>query len=190
MRVGIAHHLGWAVVVTATREYKVMDRRRMELIDDSLPTAPIHHEGGTHPMHGSGELRDDENLAELVSLVRESAMRSATAGFDALANSLPTPITEVAIRKWPSDFPTDVSVLRRPPFESRADSVMYCHVLADAAAARGWRVVTYDARTVESEAAIRLGERAPDVLFGPQQTLGAPWTKDHRVALAATIVAV
>jgi hypothetical protein len=34
-----------------------------------------------------------------------------------------------------------------------------------------------------------LDGRADDVLHGPRATLGAPWTKDHRTALAATIVA-
>jgi hypothetical protein len=33
-----------------------------------------------------------------------------------------------------------------------------------------------------------LGERTDDVLRGPRARLGPPWTKDHRVALAATIV--
>ena len=36
------------------------------------------------------------------------------------------------------------------------------------------------------------GERRPawadEVLLGPRATLGPPWAKDHRVALAATIV--
>jgi hypothetical protein len=34
-----------------------------------------------------------------------------------------------------------------------------------------------------------LGARADEVLQGPRARLGAPWTKDHRVALAATVVA-
>ena len=33
-----------------------------------------------------------------------------------------------------------------------------------------------------------LGGRADEVLRGPRATLGPPWAKDHRVALAATIV--
>jgi hypothetical protein len=41
----------------------------------------------------------------------------------------------------------------------------------------------------EAQAADRLGERADGVLRGPRATLGPPWTKDHRVALAATVLA-
>jgi hypothetical protein len=35
----------------------------------------------------------------------------------------------------------------------------------------------------------KLGEKADDVLLGPRARLGPPWTKDHRTALAATIMA-
>jgi hypothetical protein len=45
MRVGIAHHLGWAVAVTASADHQVVDRRRIDLIEPGMPTAPIHHEG-------------------------------------------------------------------------------------------------------------------------------------------------
>jgi hypothetical protein len=65
---------------------------------------------------------------------------------------------------------------------------MYRHLLAELAHARGWEVHCYDAKQIEAQAADLLGERADDVLWGPRATLGPPWTKDHRVALAATVV--
>ena len=78
---------------------------------------------------------------------------------------------------------------RRVPYESRADSVMYCQVLAELGRHRGWSVLTYNARDVERDAARILGDRADEVLLGPRTTLGPPWAKDHRTALAATVVA-
>jgi hypothetical protein len=54
---------------------------------------------------------------------------------------------------------------------------------------RGWEVHLFDAKDVEAQAARILGARAGDVLHGPRATLGPPWTKDHRIALASTIVA-
>jgi hypothetical protein len=188
MRIGIAHHYGWAVAVSATPDFQVVDRRRIELIESGLPAAPIHHEGGTHDMHSSGEALDDEGLAALVAKVRASAMRMTAVSMDELVSALPAPITALAIRGWPSDFPGDIATQRRPPYESRADSVMYCKVLAQIAAERGWEICTYDAKTVEAEAAAMLGSRADEVLHGPRTALGPPWSKDHRTALAATIV--
>jgi hypothetical protein len=65
---------------------------------------------------------------------------------------------------------------------------MYRQVIAEVAHTRGWEVHLYDAKHVEGQAAAMLGARADDVLHGPRSRLGAPWAKDHRVALAAVIV--
>jgi hypothetical protein len=188
MRLGIAHHLGWAVAVTATAEHTVADRRRIELVDPGVPAAPVHHEGGPYRFHRSGDPLDDDVLAGLVAEVRASAVRATSAALDELAAALPDPIVSMSLRAWPADFPADIAVQRRVPYESRADSVMYCQVLATLAHARGWALHLYDAKRVEDEAARILGDRADAVLRGPRATLGPPWSKDHRMALASTIV--
>ena len=180
MRLGIAHHLGWAVAVTSAADHRVVDRRRIELVEPGVATAPIHHEG--KPL-------DDEAAERLVAAVRASAMRATAASLDQLAAALPGPIRSMSLRAWPPDFPDDIAVRRRVPYEARADSVMYRQVLAELARERGWDVHLFEARSVEGQAAGLLGERAHDVLHGPRATLGPPWAKDHRVALAATIVA-
>ena len=95
----------------------------------------------------------------------------------------------MSLRAWPADFPEDIETLRRVPYEARADSVMYRQVLAELARARGWAVHFFDGKDVEAQAAHKLGERADEILLGPRETLGPPWTKDHRMALAATILA-
>ena len=182
MRLGVAHHLGWAVAVTASADHRVADRRRIELIEPGMPTAaPIHHH--------EGKLLDDAATAALVAEVRASAVRAASASLDRLAAALPEPIVSMSLRAWPPDFPTDIAVQRRVPYESRADSVMYRQVLAELARERGWAVSLYDARDVEDQAVNVLGERADEVLRGPRETLGPHWNKDHRMALAATIMA-
>ena len=189
MRLGIAHHYGWAVAVTASDDHGVVDRRRIELIEPGLPPAPIHHEGGPHELHRQGEPLDDAALEALVAEVRSSVARSTAAALDQLAAAVPEPITSMSIRAWPPDFPEDIAVLRRVPYESRADSVMYLQVLAAVAEERGWSVHLYDAKHVEAEAITLLGDRATDVLQGPRAVLGPPWSKDHRIALAATVLA-
>jgi hypothetical protein len=65
---------------------------------------------------------------------------------------------------------------------------MYRQVLAQVGRARGWELHLYGAKGVEDEAARMLGGAADEVLHGPRATLGPPWSKDHRIALAATIV--
>ena len=180
MRAGIVHHLGWAVAVTAAAGHVVVDRRRIALIEPGVPPAPVeHHAGGL----------DDDAAARLVAGVRASAMRATSVSLDQLAASLPSPVVSMSLRAWPLDFPDDIAVQRRPPYQSRADSVMYCQVLAECAHERGWEVHLFGAKDVQAQAARILGERAEDVIGGPRATLGPPWTKDHRIAFAATIVA-
>jgi hypothetical protein len=180
VRVGIAHHLGWAVAVTASADHVVVDRRRIELIEPGVPSAPVEHDI---------RLLGDEAAARLVAETRASVMRATSRSLDQLAAALPGPVVSLSLRAWPPDFPDDIAVLRRPPYDSRADSVMYCQVLAECAHERGWPVHLFDAKAVEAQAARILGERAHDVLHGPRAALGPPWTRDHRIALAATVAA-
>ncbi len=168
------------MAVTASADHQVVDRRRIELIEPGMPTAPIEHD--SKPL-------DDAAAAALVAKVRASALRAASASLDQLAAGLPEPIVSMSLRSWPLDFPDDIAVLRRPPYDSRADSIMYRQVLAELAHARGWAVHLYDARDVQGQAARVLGARADGVLHGPRSALGPPWATDHRMALAATIIA-
>jgi hypothetical protein len=124
-----------------------------------------------------------------VAAVRASAVRATATSLDRLAAELPEPVASMSLRFWPPDFPGDVAVQRRAPYDSRADAVMYRQVLAELAHERGWAVHLYDARDVEGLAVRVLGERADEVLRGPRAALGPPWAKDHRRALAAAVTA-
>jgi hypothetical protein len=180
VRLGIAHHFGWAVAVTSSADHMVVDRRRIELIEAGMPAAPIHHDA---------KHLDDDATARMVADVRASALRATSGSLDKLVVELAGPVVSISLRAWPLDFPDEIVVQRRSPYEAQADSVMYREVLAECGRARGWDVHLFDAKDVEGQAAAILGARAHDVLYGPRATLGPPWTKDHRMALAATIVA-
>ena len=179
MHVGIADHLGWAIAVTADDDHTVVDRRRIALVERGVTEAPIHYE--------SARL-DDAATAALVETVRASVLRASAAALDDLAAAVPAPIVSISLRLWPHDFPDDIAVQRRAPWEARADAIMYRHLLAELAHARGWEVQCYDAKQVEGQAADLLGDRADAVLHGPRAALGPPWTRDHRMALAATVL--
>jgi hypothetical protein len=179
MRLGIADHFGWAVAVTASADHRVVDRRRIELIEPGLSAAPIHYE--SHRL-------DVAATEALVAKVRASVARATSAALDEIATALPAPIVSISLRVWPLDFPADIAIQRRPPYEARADAIMYRQVLSELAHARGWHVLFYRAKDVESQAARMLADRAEEVLHGPRARLGPPWTRDHRMALAAAIV--
>jgi hypothetical protein len=171
IRLGIADHLGWAIAVTASEDHEVVDRRRIELVEPGVTQAPIHYES---------RRLDVAATAALVAEVRVSVVRATSAALDELAADLPAPLVSISLRTWPHDFPDDIAVQRRAPYEARADAIMYRQELSELAHARGWEVHLYDAKAVTAQAAGMVPERA---------TMGSPWTKDHRIALAAAIVA-
>jgi hypothetical protein len=180
MRIGVADHFGWAIAVTASADHEVVDRRRIELIEPGVSAAPIHYESRRLDLAGT---------AALVGKVRDSVARATSAALEEIATALPAPVLSVSLRTWPFDFPDDIAVQRRAPYEARADAIMYRQELAELAHARGWEVHLYDAKAVVDQAARMLGERADEILQRPRATIGPPWTKDYRIAFAATIVA-
>ena len=165
--------------MTASADHEVVDRRRIELIEPGISPAPIHYES---------RRLDVAATAALVAKVRASVVRATSAALDEIATALPVPVLSISLRAWPLDFPDDIAVQRRAPYEARADAIMYRQELSELAT-RGWEVHLYDAKTVVGQAVGVLAERADEVLHGPRATMGPPWTKDHRIALAATIVA-
>jgi hypothetical protein len=179
MRLGIFDHLGWAVAVTASADHAVADRRRIELIEPGLTPAPIHYES---------RRLDVTTTAALVAKVRASVYRASSPALDDIATALPEPIVSISLRAWPLDFPDDIAVQRRAPYEARADAILYREVLSELALARNWEVHFYDAKAVEGQAVHMLTQRTDEVLHAPRATMGPPWAKDHRIALAATIV--
>lgn len=177
---GVSDHFGWAVAVVASPDHEVVDRRRIQLVEPGVTPAPIHYDS---------KHLDVAATTALVASVRSSVARATSAALDELASAVSAPITSLSLRAMPLNFPSDIEVQRRSPYEARADAIMYRHLLADAAHDRGWTVYFYEARQVVAQATRKLGRRADAVLNGPRQTLGPPWTNDHRVALAATVIA-
>jgi len=178
--IGISDHGGWAVLVTVAGDGTLLDRRRVELVDDSLPGLPHHHEGQRLP--------PDEAVA-LVERVRVSAERHAAIALDAVAMVVPD-ILGVALRDCPQLPPTIAERIKDYRARNVADWVMYRKALASAAEARGWPVHWYDAKKVLDAASRTLHVNDFDAHFRHlRRDVGPPWNQDHKLAMAAAIVA-
>jgi hypothetical protein len=179
--IGVSDHGGWAVLVTAAGDGTLLDRRRAELVDEGLPKIPHHSEAQRLPL--------DEAVA-LVERVRAAATRHAMRELDAVAAALPGRIRGIALRECPVLPPTVAECITNYRAQNVADWVMYRRALAAAASARGWAVHWYDAKTVIHAAGEALGIEHIDAHFSRvRESIGAPWGKDHRVAMAAAVVA-
>jgi len=178
--VGVSDHGGWAVLVTVARDGTLLDRRRVELVDDDLPAIPHHHEAQLLP--------PDEAVA-LIDRVRASAERHAVVALDAVAAAVPD-IRGIALREYQPLPPTIAERLKDYRARNVADWVMYRKILAAAAEARGWPVYLYDSKKVLAAASKALRVADFDAYFLKMRSaVGPPWNNDHKLAMAAAIVA-
>ena len=168
-------------MVTVARDGTMLDRRRVELVDEDLPKIPHHSEGQGLPL---------DEAVKLVERVRASAERHAKLVLEAVATAVPGRILGVALRKCPELPPTIAERIKDYRAQNVADWVMYRNALAAAAEARSWGVHWYDARKVFDAASKKL--RIADIeahFLKIRKTVGPPWNKDHKLAMAAAIVA-
>jgi hypothetical protein len=149
------------VLVTVARDGTLLDRRRVELVDDDLPKLPHHSEGQRLPL---------DDAIELVERVRDSADRHAVLAFDAVAIAVPE-MLGIALRERQSLPPTIAERITDYRASNVADWVMYRTALAEAAEARGWTVHWYNPKTLDTRSV-----KMPN--------------QDQRLAMAAAIAAV
>ena len=178
--IGVSDHGGWAVLVTVARDGTLLDRRRVELVGAGLPKIPHHSEAQRLPL---------DQAVELVERVRVSAEQHSVLALDAVAVAVPR-ILGVTLRKCPPLPPTIAERIKDYYAQNNADWVTYRQALASAAEARGWPVHWYDAKSVMDSACRALRVENPDTYFlQVRKAIGPPWNNDHKLAMAAAIVA-
>lgn len=178
--IGVSDHGGWAILATVARDGTLLDRRRVELVDDELPALPHHHEGQLVPMDAA---------VALVERVRASAERHAEAALNGVAAAVPN-VAGIALRACQPLPPTVAERITDYRARNVADWVMYRKAIAAAAKARGWAVHWFDSKSICDAATRLLGIDDFNAHFARmRKTLGPPWNNDHKIAMAAAIVA-
>ena len=176
---GISDHGGWAILVTVAYDGTMLDRRRVELVDDDLPKIPHHSECQALPL--------DEAVA-LVERVQASAERHSRLVLATLAVEVPAPIIGLALRQCPPWLPPTIAErIKDYRAQNIADWVMYRKALAAAAEERGWHVHWYDAKKVLGAATL---EDFDARFLQLRKSLGPPWGQDHKLAMAGALVAL
>jgi len=187
--IGIEDHYAWANLVSITtsgRNEILLDKRRVELLDQQLTASPYHHETLQMPL----------SVAEkLVRDVQTSANKRAKSALSSLIGELaPAKCRGIAIRVPPlPELPATVAeVHARTWITNRADGMIYHQALTKAAAQLNLRVFYFEKNNVLELAAQARGKTARDFerqLKALGTALGPPWRKGHIVACAAAILA-
>ena len=189
--VGVAEHAGWAFLISAAAvndRPAVIDKRRVSLIENDLPTQPYHHETLT--------LRDDE-AEQLLRKVRRSIAASTGQALDRLAHDLQPAyrVYTLAMRQPTLDrMPATVQEAHGSyHVQCRADAMLYHSAICEAARDRDWSVVFHRRGEELQRAAGGLRTSTDDVerwLNDLRTTVKPPWAAEHRHAFAAAIGAL
>ncbi len=192
LTVGISQHNGWAVCVAVAGRAGapvVVDRRRIELIEEGLPNQPYHHE--TLAL-------DTTRAEEMVRAVRKSAAQCAARALRSLRGSLLETVGEVvamAMRRAPLPrLPETVAEVHASyQVMVRADAMIYYEALSQAAASLDVGVELIPRGEERRRAAETLGieeDRLDRWLADLRGSLGPPWQRDHQEAAARAIIAL
>ena len=184
--VGVADHSGWAHFVSAALvdgEPAVVDRRRVELIEDGIPTQPYHHETLT---------LNEADAERLLRRVRQSIAECTARALDRLSADLSPryQVAAIAMREPTLErLPETVGEAHRSYHTMcRADGMLYHTAICAAARQRHWDVVFHRRGEELTRAAGALQARTSDVArFVNSLKQTPPWTAEHRNAFAAAI---
>ena len=183
--IGAADHYARAELVTlavAGASPVLLDRRRVELIDKGLPSAPYHHEALS---------LDIDTAIDLVDRVRRSVAEHASAAISTLLATYRAQVLILPSSPYDSLPDSLEEILSSRRLTLAADGMLYREALAEAAAELGMEVRRYPRKTDPTAlAAEAMGVDAAEVnsliaRFGREA--GTPWRKDHKMAAAAAL---
>jgi len=189
--ISAAEHSGWAHLVCVAAPGNapaVIERRRVTLIGDALPTMPYHHD--------SIGMREDEANALIARVRRSIARCTARALREVVADLAPAfSVIALAIREPPfPELPDTVAKVRQSyPLQCSADGMMYQLALCRAARDIGLEVHPCRRGEEIAQAAARLKVRPHDVesfVSATGRPSGPPWAEEHRRAFASGIAAL
>ncbi len=178
------HYARAELVVLAVQDAApvLLDRRRVRLIDESLPAAPYHHR--------ALEL-DIAAAIDLVNRVKRSVAEHARAALSNLQESYAT--QALVLPASPFDgLPASLEeVLSSGPLTLAADGMLYRESLAEAAAELGIEVRRYPRKTdptvLAAEAMAVDPSEVTSLIARFGREAGTPWRKDHKWAAAAAL---
>lgn len=184
--VGASDHYARAELVTLGVEDAapvLLDRRRVDLIDPDLPSAPYHHE--------ATEL-DLAAAIDLVRRVRRSVAEHASAALSRLLAAHRPQVLILPASPYATLPDSLEEVLSSRRLTHAADGMLYREALAGAAAELGMEVQRYPRKadpTALAAGAMGVGvAEVTSLLARFGREAGTPWRKDHKLAAAAALL--
>jgi hypothetical protein len=187
---GLKPHSGWAALVVLGRrggELAVVDRRRLELVDDAWAKAPYHAAEDLEP----DAARD---LVERgVAAARRIAVREMKAAVKRERERENEVLSCAVLVTDPMPGWSVEEILAVHFRMHKAEGVLFREALAAAAEACGTRVVAIVEKLLASHAETALGTPGKDLaqtIAALGRSVGPPWGRDQKDAALAARVAL
>jgi hypothetical protein len=187
---GFRHHTGWAIAVAVAggvKDLRVLERRRIELIDPSLIRFAYH------------AVQDDplDAAATSIAEVEASALHCAKREINSLVKSLKADgheVRSVGIAAKTATLPDALEkILSSHALLHAAEGDLYREALAEGAAKCKLAVAGFPPKEIYGDAAAQLGTSEAalrELLARTGKAIGTPWTADHREAVLAALLAL
>ncbi len=189
--IGVADHNGWALLVCVAvydGAPRILEHRRVELLDSGLPAQPYHQDTLSMSM---------SKAEALVRRVKASAHKHARAALIDIRDAIAPDhrLVALAIRQPPfAELPDSVAAVHAwRPMLFAADGMLYHAALTTAARELGIAVALYARGEEMANADAALGRPSgwtDDALKDIAREPSLPWTKEHRNAAAAALATI
>lgn len=187
---GLKAHSGWAALVVVGvngSDFVVLDRRRIELVDEDWAKQPYH----------AAEDLEAGVARRLVERGIDSAHRIATREMDAALRRERERMNEVVacavLAGEPMPEWTIGEILAVHFRMHKAEGVLFREALVLAARACGLRALAIPAKTIAEHASTLLGSPPSyleEKVVALGKVVGAPWAKDQKEAALAAMIAL
>ena len=187
---GLKAHSGWAALIVIGKsggEYIVIDRRRVELVEEAWARQPYHAADELEPQEARALVKRGVESARRIALremrlllKRERARGNSVAGCAVLVGN-PMP-------GWSTD-----EILAVHFRMHQAEGVLFRDALAVATKKSGLRLVPIPEKELAKTAQNELGTSLSELTRTIAQlgkSVGPPWTKDQKDAALAAMIAL
>lgn len=189
---GFKAHSGWAALVALGKSkdgFAVIDRRRIELIDDGELWAkqPYHAAEGLPPVEARKIVKNGIDSARRVAKrkLREILRNCGDGNFDVGACAV---ITPEPMPDWSTDEILSVHFRMH-----KAEGVLFPDALARAAEANGLNLLAIREKTLDDvvqESLARPIDSVMEEILLLGRSIGPPWRSDQKLATLAAMVAL
>lgn len=189
LALGFRMHSGWGVMVAVDEQYSIVQRQRIELVNDGTP-------GDRQPYHHARDLgleRAERYLSEYIACCRRSArdlVKSVVANSERSSCRI---VGAGIVLASAGELPPLAQILCAHPLIHTAEGNLFRDVIRQSCESNQIPILGIAEKDLKAGAEIRLGRSGKKVkgrIEESGRSLGPPWNSDHKCAALVACLAL